>query len=103
MWGGGKRLAPTISWHGRSKAPATVPDGSDPTPMQPRLCRSYHHVQAHEKVCRQAHYTKESQCYGLKLKERIARQESKGGAVFNEIRQLRDVCVFEINELEVFM
>ncbi len=103
MWDGGKRLAPTISWHGRSKAPATVPDGSDPTPMQPRLCRSYHHVQAHEKVCRQAHYTQESQCYGLKLKERIARQESKGGAVFNEIRQLRDVCVFEINGLEVFM
>ena len=87
----------------RSKAPATVPDGSDPTPMQPRLCRSYHHVQAHEKVCRQAHYTQESQCYGLKLKERIARQKSKGGAVFNEIRQLRDVCVFEINGLEVFM
>nr|DAT85781.1 MAG TPA: hypothetical protein [Caudoviricetes sp.] len=60
-------------------------------------------VGAAEAGCRQAHYTQESQCYGLKLKERIALQESKGGAVFNEIRHLRDVCVFEINGLEVFM
>ena len=38
------------------------------------------HTQAHEKACRQAHYTQESQCYGLKLKERIAQ---KGGLFRN--------------------
>ena len=68
------------------------PRGFCPSSHAARLCRSYHHTQAHEKACRQAHYMQESQCYGLKLKERIARQKSKGGAVFSVTRGLCDIA-----------
>ena len=70
--GNGKRLA---SRDCTKQGARHRPRGFCPCSHAARLCRSYHHTQAHEKACRQAHYTQESQCYGLKLKERIARKD----------------------------
>ena len=75
--GNGKRLA---SRDCTKQGARHRPRGFCPCSHAARLCRSYHHTQAHEKACRQAHYTQESQCHGLKLKERIAR---KGGLFRN--------------------
>ena len=77
VWGDGKRLA---SRDCTKQGARHRPRGFCPCSHAARLCRSYHHTQAYEKACRQAHYTQESQCYGLKLKERIAR---KGGLFRN--------------------